>query len=209
MRLPNDLRLPVFRDLIGFVTPFAMRKILHEYQALTSNPTALPRCSKTFSTISGLPCKHIIQERIYTPPGVIKLADVHPHWRFKKPSTDVNPEPPNEAVNPDPHTQIDPADPDPHNQNDTTAPNLDPHDFSANDAVNSLLLVQNPPICRSKGRPVGALNRTRREVAFESSTQREPSAFEHVQTDVNLPIRRRGRPPGSGSRTRGSRRGAL
>ena len=70
MRLLYNLRFSVFRDLIGFVTFFALEKILREYQKLIF---------KTFLTKSELPCKYIIQERIYTPSKIIKLKDVHPH----------------------------------------------------------------------------------------------------------------------------------
>lgn len=230
MRLPQELRLPVFRDLISFVTPFALRKIYHEYKALTTDFTVLPRCTNSYSTKSGLPCKHIIQERLFTPPGVIKLEDVHPHWRFIRPPlimpTNSEPEPHDNA----PHDNAPQENAPQENAFQENAPqdnapqNNAPQDNSlqdnalqdnalqanaptdseenTNNVIDPLLLVQNPAICKSKGRPVGALNRTWRQKAFDASTQRELSGFEHVQADVavELPTRRRGRPPGSGRR---------
>ena len=178
MRLPQELRLPIFRDLISFITPFALRKIFQEYKKLTTNPTVLPRCSQSYSIKSGLPCKHTIQERIFKPPGVIKLEDVHPHWRFIKPTITL--------MNP----------PEPDDPDNAVSGNAN---AVSNDAIDPLLLVQNPPICKSKGRPVGALNRPRRE-APDTSTQREPSGFELVERSLQSTTRRRGRPPGSGRR---------
>ncbi len=46
--------------------------------------------------------------------------------------------------------------------------------------MNSLLLVQNPPVTRPRGRPVGFTARTRQEQQFEASTRRLPSQFERV-----------------------------
>ena len=47
--------------------------------------------------------------------------------------------------------------------------------------IDSLLLIQDSAICRSKDRSTETLNRIRREEIFESSTHRELSQFEHVK----------------------------
>jgi len=47
--------------------------------------------------------------------------------------------------------------------------------------MNSLLLVQNPPVTRPRGRPVGFTARTRQEQQFEASTRPLPSQFERVE----------------------------
>jgi uncharacterized membrane protein YgcG len=102
--------------------------------------------------------------------------------------------------------------------------------FEKSDAsavIDSLLHVQNPEVVRTRGRPIGAENRTRREEVFDNSTLRVPSQFEHVEgemsTQMNEPLddqiaqilartdstsRRRGRSRGSGrARGRGRARG--
>lgn len=84
----------------------------------------------------------------------------------------------------------------------------------------TLLLIQDSAIYRSKERPTEVLNLTRREIAFENSTQRDFSEFEHVKkvlsrtrnedlnSDVDRAIRRadEGQRRGSG-RLRGRKRG--
>lgn len=190
MRLPKNLRQPIFRDLIGHVTPYALQKIYIEYRALTGAPNVLSRCSKAYTTKSGLPCKHVVQERMFNPPGVLKLEDVHPHWKFVREAVIEN------------HAS---------DSSDDSLPPIDP-----------LLLVQDPAVCKPKGRPVGALNRTRQEHAFDISTHRELSQFEHVEAAVqdqeqlqNIhaplePLPRRGRSAARGAprgRARAGRRG--
>jgi hypothetical protein len=183
MRLAHDLRLPIFRDLHAQVTPFALRRILSQWRLLASIPTALPRCTNSFTTSMGLPCAHRIQARIYSEaPYILKLKDVHPHWRFTKLARLV-------TANNEPEVASEPIDP--------------------------VLLVQNPPIARARGRPAGstaAVARTRREQQLEDSTQREPSQFERVEAHLQQRAEQelgqtqaRGR--GRGGRARGGGRG--
>lgn len=80
IRYPADLRLPIFQHLAASVTPYALRLIAPQYKLLTERLTVLPRCTRVFSTTTGLPCSHRIQERMYQE-GALLLEDVHPHWR--------------------------------------------------------------------------------------------------------------------------------
>lgn len=80
-RYPTDLRKPIFQRLAGQVTSFALRKILRQYNLLVEQPTAIRACTGIFTTITGLPCSHKIQERLYDG-GFLLLDDVHLHWRF-------------------------------------------------------------------------------------------------------------------------------
>ena len=80
-RYPTDLRKPIFQRLASRVTPFALRKILGQYNLLVDQPTAIRACTEVFTTVTGLPCNHRIQERLYDD-GVLLLEDVHPHWRL-------------------------------------------------------------------------------------------------------------------------------
>ncbi len=133
-----------------------------------------------------LPCAHRIQARIYSESlYILKLKDVHSHWRFIKPARIV-------TANNEPKI--------------------------ASELIDSLLLVQNPPAARARGRLAGstaAVARTRREQQLEDSTQREPSQFERVEAHLQqraeqelgqTPARGRGRARGGG-RGRGLGRG--
>jgi len=81
-RAPHDVNIPIFAELIGKVTPYALRKILVQYQRLSTLP--LPRCSTAFTSSMGLPCAHIIQDRRQQKED-IHLSDIHLHWHFTRP----------------------------------------------------------------------------------------------------------------------------
>ncbi|KAI4086225.1 MAG: hypothetical protein L6R37_008436, partial [Teloschistes peruensis] len=67
--------------------------------------------------------------------------------------------------------------------------------------IDPLLLVNKPAIVRSKGRPIGSLNKRREKE--ENPTRRDPSAFEHINNVLDT---ERGR--GRGGRRRGGGRGS-
>lgn len=161
-RLPHSLQLPLLRELVGHVTPFALLRILDQFHMLTRGGP-LTRCTKTYTTTMGLPCVHKIQERVFdfTRGGVLALEDVHSHWRFEK----------------SPVTR-------PGVEIDATSTLMDP-----------LLLIQDPAVVRPKGRPSGARGRANRrqeeeeaeeeeDQSMNTSTQRDPSRFEHVLAEV-------------------------
>lgn len=80
LRYPTELRLPIFQELAAHVTPYALRLIFPQYKLVTERSTALTSCTKVFSTTTGLPCSHQIQERLYRNENLM-LEDVHIHWR--------------------------------------------------------------------------------------------------------------------------------
>ena len=84
MRLSQKLRFLIFRDLINFITLFALRKIFQKYKTLTTNSTILLRYFQSYFIKFDLSCKHIIQERIFKSSNIIKLKNIHSHWRFIK-----------------------------------------------------------------------------------------------------------------------------
>jgi hypothetical protein len=45
---------------------------------------------KSFTAATGLPCAHVIQERLYED-GALNLEGFHPHWFFDKPSASERP----------------------------------------------------------------------------------------------------------------------
>jgi hypothetical protein len=92
-RIPHDVNIPLFLELIGKITPFALRKILGQHQRLSTLP--LVQCTNEFTQSMGLPCAHILLDRQYQN-DKIHLHDIHPHWYFVRPdpstpSTQVQP----------------------------------------------------------------------------------------------------------------------
>ena len=96
--------------------------------------------------------------------GVLQIEDIHPHWLLENaiPRRDQASEDDSEA---DSDSEIDP-------------------DAVIDPAALELLHVNDPAIAKPRGRPAGSRNKPKRkrthEEAFEDSTQREPSQFEHA-----------------------------
>ena len=139
-RLSSELKKPLYRDLGAYVTPFALREIEKHYKRLLdaqNNNRSLPACTKSFNNTMSLPCAHIIEQRLADAAGggVLKLSDVHPHWRFKKPIRHYR--------EPDDFVDVDEV-------VDDETPDRDP-----------LLQIQNPRMARTKERPQGSGNRSR------------------------------------------------
>ena len=85
VRLPMDIRKPIFQEISPYVTPYALRKIMPQYKRLVGQPTAIPACTGTFSFTMGLPCSHKIQEPLYGDRGEkLLLEDIHPHGMFDR-----------------------------------------------------------------------------------------------------------------------------
>ena len=82
IRLTEDLRrVPIFRDLLTKVTPFALRKMLPEYTLVQTHQ--MKPYTKVFGATMGLPYAHKMEERMPGPGGVLKLEDIHSHWHLK------------------------------------------------------------------------------------------------------------------------------
>lgn len=80
-RFPTNFRKAIFQRLAGHVTPYALRKILGQYNHLVQQPTAIGPCTGVFTTTTGVPCSHKIQHRLYGD-GALLIEDAHPHWRL-------------------------------------------------------------------------------------------------------------------------------
>ena len=160
-RLSLKLRVPILRELTPYVTPFALRLVLQQYKKIVSLQECLSACINVFTTTTDLSCSHKIQSRMYdgAQGGVLKLEDIHPHWRFVKPTASAS------VV-----------------QVEETPSSVDSDDQSF--AVESLLRVQAPAVIRSKGRPSGSQNR--RQQTAEQSSDRIPSQFERVEADMTI-----------------------
>lgn len=90
----------------------------------------------------GLPCAHMIQERWYDRAGenVLKLEDIHPHWRFTKPPQT------RQATT----RQEDQARGD---DNVTDVPETSPPPPEDGTLPDDILRVQEPAVVKPKGRP--------------------------------------------------------
>lgn len=157
IRYPNDLQLPVFHQLAAFVTPYAFRRINLQYQLLTERPTAMPVRTRVFTTTIGL--------------AVIKFSNVSTRvtgryfWKMcicigGKIISSIWLNAANKIT-----ISFRPE--------KTIPPQID--------AINPLLLVQEPKVIRPRGRSPEAENIIRQEAAFEASTNREPSQFERLR----------------------------
>lgn len=77
----------MFRDIVAHVSPFALRLVLKQWEKVQAG--VLNQCTNVFTTTSGLPCAHRIRNRMgeSNGAGIVRLRDIHPHWRFEKPAS--------------------------------------------------------------------------------------------------------------------------
>ena len=87
MRIANDIRrTPLFRDLLGKVSPFALRLMLPQYLLIQNDQ--MKACTKTFSTTLGLPCAHKMEECGLGADQGLRLEDIHVHWHLRLANND-------------------------------------------------------------------------------------------------------------------------
>lgn len=172
LRVPHDLHLPMFSGLINRVSHFALRKMKNELLKATRATQAvpLPVCTGTFRRTMGLPCAHVMQERLEQNTG-LNLEDVHEHWWIEG-----RPEPvPLEQVHEEEGQTLQQRWEDLGAQV-SSLPALQREAIltRVSDTIQTqAVAVQNPEVVqRTRGRPVGARNRV------GSSTRRDPSQFE-------------------------------
>ena len=70
MRYPLDLRKAIYSKIAPHITSVAIRKINSQYESLTNQPTVITACTGVFTTTTGLPCKHRIQEYLFQGTGL-------------------------------------------------------------------------------------------------------------------------------------------
>ena len=78
IRLPIHVKKPIFRDLCGKVSPFALKQMLPHYLKVV-NHTMKP-CTKFFTTTMGLSCANIMEQHMADGAGVLRLDGIHSHW---------------------------------------------------------------------------------------------------------------------------------
>jgi hypothetical protein len=79
-RVPHTANQPLYSQLLGRVSHYALGKIWKQKLRLTS-PEPLITCSKAFRNSMGLPCAHEIQVFL-AENRPLTLDKVHPHWHF-------------------------------------------------------------------------------------------------------------------------------
>jgi MULE transposase domain len=79
-RIPHTARDPLYGQLIGRISNFALGKIWEQRHRLVVSEV-LPPCTKSFSSSMGLPCAHQIEQRLREN-QVLQLEDIHQHWYY-------------------------------------------------------------------------------------------------------------------------------
>jgi hypothetical protein len=83
-RIGGNLRIPLFVELIGLVSPIALRQLLEQRRKLTGDrPTVAAPCTRVFRATMGLPCSHEIADRVRAG-GSLSPRDLHPYWLLNR-----------------------------------------------------------------------------------------------------------------------------
>jgi hypothetical protein len=99
IRPKHHINIPLFAEIVELVHGFALEKILKERAKLPRRGGPPPGCTCSIQQSMGLPCYHIIWERISNGRGAILPTDIHPHWFFERPdSTVYNPSIPSRSL---------------------------------------------------------------------------------------------------------------
>lgn len=80
VRTPHTAKDPLYSQLLGRISNFALGKIWQQRHRLVALEP-LPPCTRMFSQSMGLPCAHQIQERLQQQQTLL-LEDVHRHWYY-------------------------------------------------------------------------------------------------------------------------------
>ncbi|KAH6567826.1 hypothetical protein BASA62_005787 [Batrachochytrium salamandrivorans] len=177
IRTPHALNIPFYSQVVNNISSFALKKVHQEFlKASRASDHPLGPCHCTLETSMGLPCAHIIRALI-TNNQKVRTNDFHQHWWID--GREI-PQPPPAGDNQNPLQNV--------IQNLTERyATWPPHHAAA--TLNHMsemiqespVVLQNPLVPRTRGRPVGARNNVR----SQSSTQRDLSAFELAEQGNN------------------------
>lgn len=175
IKIQHVNRISLFEPILYHVSFFALNKIRDELiKASSATPESpLKPCTGVFRSTMGLPCSHLISERLATGQA-LQQSDIHEHWwiqgrqiEFLEPTYLIN---------------SDRSDLQPLLQSLAQAYQFWPLHQQATVYSQLEQLVNTPPVVlenpvtsRPRGRPVGARNKNPR------STQRDLSAFEYIE----------------------------
>ena len=85
-RTPQSFRIPLMEAVVGHITPYALWHVYEQKQILDRKQQSRI-CTQSYQESMGLPCCHIIQERLRRG-EILYLHDFHSHWFFAVPSDD-------------------------------------------------------------------------------------------------------------------------
>lgn len=77
IRIPHKFRIPLFNQLVGNVSLYALKEPFEQYELAISDISST--CKGNFANSMGLPCAHKIKE---TRCQFLQLDDIHPQWRL-------------------------------------------------------------------------------------------------------------------------------
>ena len=78
-RIAGNLRITLFADLVGLVSPIALRELLAQRATLVAAVEDPSPCTRVFRTTMGLPCSHEMADRVRSGRS-LSPGDLHPHW---------------------------------------------------------------------------------------------------------------------------------
>ena len=177
INIKHQYRLPVFNNLIGKISDFAMNILYNQYKKFfIDNDFNNQVCElKLFKTM-GIPCSHMIKNHLELSQP-IEIEKIEKQWWI------INPENFQTFI----QNSIQ------ENNIDSILENLkslyeNSTSYEQATIINSVAeltniqlsnILSNPIVQKTKGRPTGALN-NRTNISL-SSTQRDPSLFEHIE----------------------------
>ena len=82
-RTPQSFRIPLMEAVVGHITPYALWRVYEQKQIL-NRPTLHRPCHRSLVDSMGIPCYHIIQERI-AQNQILYQHDFHSCWFFNTP----------------------------------------------------------------------------------------------------------------------------
>lgn len=172
IRVPHAYNKPLYAQVVTKVSAFALKKVheqfLMAFNATPENP--LQPCAGIFKSSMGLPCSHVIQELLKND-QCLQLDDFHQHWLLQQPQLPSQKPPETEDSLQQGWEEY-----------SQQFNSLSIHQKSSvldkisNLFQESTVVVQDPQIQPTRGRPVGAKNRV------QSSTERDPSTFELIMS---------------------------
>lgn len=175
-RIPHSQNIPFYSRLVSHISLYALKKIHEQFikasHATYDNP--LEPCTGTFTTSMGLPCAHIIQERLANN-QLLDLNDIHQHWWINNYHLPLQSQVENEDNSLSQLLE--------EFRQQYTSWSVSQQEVAQNKLVSLIrepsTVLLDPTVQRTKGRPAGSLNK------IQSSTRRNPSAFEIEDTRTN------------------------
>ncbi|KAH9248286.1 hypothetical protein BASA81_014090 [Batrachochytrium salamandrivorans] len=177
IRTPHALNTPFYSQVINNISSFALKKVHQEFlKASRASDYPLGPCHCTLETSMGLPCAHIIRTLI-TNNQKVRTNDFHQHWWID--GREI-PQPLPAGDNQNPLQNVI------QNLTERYATWPSHHAAATLNHMSEIIqespvVLQNPLVPRTRGRPVGARNNVR----SQSSTQRDLSAFELAEQGNN------------------------